>query len=212
MNEAQLDSSFSLENSLLQPMERVEQVFNQSKDMFETDESFESPLTSKRANVGYQTLVGDVSEIQNQADLTHKMEQRKVKKFRKVTTYAGPEDEVNVEGEAIAKAGIRVNFIKNELLDEKNEMKMPANLQYISREDEEGSMMLKMSDTSSSIKMMVGKRYKYVFETKLAKLNTIVTVQEVKKDRATKNWMITMMKIDQKVQVSNKLLGNPKMV
>ena len=211
MNEAHLDISFSLEHSLLQPQERSEQVFNQTKDMFESEESFESPPNSKRANVGYQTLVGDVSEMKNQADLTQKMEQRKVKKIKKVTTYAGPEDEFDLDGEAIAKAGIKVNFIKNELLDEKNDMKMPVNLQYIARDDEEGSMMLNMSDTRSTVKMMISKRYKYVFETKMAKLNTIVTVQELKKDRATKNWIITMMKIDQKVQVGNKLLGDPRM-
>ena len=65
LNEALLDDSFSLENSLV-PEEREEAGFYQSKDMFE--ESLESPMKTKMLNVAYQTLSGDVSEMQGHGD------------------------------------------------------------------------------------------------------------------------------------------------
>ena len=153
-------------------------------------------------------MAEDVSAIHDQTNLTHKMKDRKVKKIKKATTYASPEDQLE-DQEAIATASIRTNFIQKELFVEKNELKMPVNLQYISREDSENTLMVVLSDTKSAMRFMVAKRFKYVFEAKMAKLNSIITVQELKKDRATKQWMVTMMKIDKKFQIGDTLLGKP---
>ena len=186
LNEAILD--VSMENSHSEFEGRLEEDLNLSEeDMFETSEA---PIETKRANVGYQTMAEDVSAIQDQTNLAQKLKDRKVKKIKKATTYAGPEEQLE-DQEAIAAASIRTNFIQKELLVEKNELKMPVNLQYISREDSENTLMVVLSDTKSAMRFMVGKRFKYVFEAKMAKLNTIVTVQELKKDRATKQWMVS---------------------
>ena len=209
--------SYQLETSLVQSdaedVVRVEKSGHDSmRDMFANSSDEEGQSGKRVPRVGYQTLVHDVSAMEDQEDLGDRMGQRKVRKIKKVTTYKAPEEgAVDEEQELFEKSGIRVNFLNDELLEANlfTQLRMPVNLQYISREDSDDSMMLRMSDIRSSMKFLISKRYSYVFETKAAKLNSIITVQELKKDRATQLPIITMMKIDRSLPVFDKVLGNP---
>ena len=187
--------------------EHSEEMFNST---WEGDDDDTRQNSSIHLGVAYQTISADVSELKDKTNISEMMQRRIVSKIKKSTKYGAPEiiNEENIE--EIRRSGINVNFIKEELIKSGKDAKYPVNLQYIERDDDEHRMLIKLSDTVTSMNFMVSKRYRYIFETKMAKLNTILTIQELKKDRATNQWIITFMKIDKNLQVNmERPLGNP---
>ena len=212
MNEAMSEKTMA--EDMEQSEEREEEYNNVSEEMFnstwEGDDDDTRQNSSIHLGVAYQTISADVSELKDKTNISEMMKRRIVSKIKKSTRYGAPEiiNEENIE--EIRRSGINVNFIKEELIKSGKDAKYPVNLQYIERDDDEHRMLIKLSDTVTSMNFMVSKRYRYIFETKMAKLNTILTIQELKKDRATNQWIITFMKIDKNLQVNmERPLGNP---
>ena len=207
-------SEKTMAEDMEQSEEREEEYNNVSEEMFnstwEGDDDDTRQNSSIHLGVAYQTISADVSELKDKTNISEMMKRRIVSKIKKSTRYGAPEiiNEENIE--EIRRSGINVNFIKEELIKSGKDAKYPVNLQYIERDDDEHRMLIKLSDTVTSMNFMVSKRYRYIFETKMAKLNTILTIQELKKDRATNQWIITFMKIDKNLQVNmERPLGNP---
>ena len=212
MNETMSEKTMA--EDIEQSEEREEEFNNVSEEMFnstwEGDDDDTRQNSSIHLGVAYQTISADVSELKDKTNISEMMQRRIVSKIKKSTKYGAPEiiNEENIE--EIRRSGINVNFIKEELIKSGKDAKYPVNLQYIERDDDEHRMLIKLSDTVTSMNFMVSKRYRYIFETKMAKLNTILTIQELKKDRATNQWIITFMKIDKNLQVNmERPLGNP---
>ena len=212
MNEAMSEKTMA--EDIEQSEEREEEFNNVSEEMFnstwEGDDDDTRQNSSIHLGVAYQTISADVSELKDKTNISEMMKRRIVSKIKKSTRYGAPEIIIEENIEEIRRSGINVNFIKEGLIKSGKDAKFPVNLQYIERDDDEHRMLIKLSDTVTSMNFMVSKRYRYIFETKMAKLNTILTIQELKKDRATNQWIITFMKIDKTLQVNmERPLGNP---